>query len=371
MAAVPEERPLSLSARLFMAALPLALLVLVDLGLRISGINGVWRANKPTPLAMEDPDVMFRLRQNLEHTTQPSKPITLNPELVLPELSPFTVRTNGQGLRHDRLVTKRAPATGFRLITIGDSYTFGYGVDLEDTFAKQVERALRREHPEHPIEVVNAGQPGHSSVQGAAFYDQHLADIEAQAITVCYAANDYGISVLGYHTARRRFERGTNLLQRLRSVFLRSEIFVLFLRARERLHQRIRESKPYQFPDPKVLLGSPEDCSASIVRIVEAARARGVEHAFVMTQARVPGAVHEPTYREAARRAAELSGAVLVDAAAAMDRAMASHPEPPGGWSQTPHRFFVDPTHLSPEGNRVVADALLAAMAEASVPSWD
>ena len=112
--------------------------------------------------------------------------------------------------------------------------------------------------------MVNAGQPGHSSVQGLHYYRSDLSQYEADAITVCFGANDYGVSVLGYRTAGQRFRRGTNSLQKIRSVLLKSEIFVLFLKARERLNRRLQEARPYQFPPASELIGDPQDCTDSI-----------------------------------------------------------------------------------------------------------
>lgn len=56
----------------------------------------------------------------------------------------FAVRTNGRGLRDDR-ETAPAPAPGTKRVAfIGDSFTFGYGVEVEDATPRRLEEELTR-----------------------------------------------------------------------------------------------------------------------------------------------------------------------------------------------------------------------------------
>ena len=54
----------------------------------------------------------------------------------------FTARINAFGFR-DVEVAERAPPGRLRVLALGDSFTFGWGVELEDTWVKRVEAALR------------------------------------------------------------------------------------------------------------------------------------------------------------------------------------------------------------------------------------
>jgi hypothetical protein len=67
----------------------------------------------------------------------------------------FRFSTNGQGLRMDRDISQTPAAGVRRFITLGDSFTFGYGVEQNETYSAELERRLRAS--DVPAEVVNAG----------------------------------------------------------------------------------------------------------------------------------------------------------------------------------------------------------------------
>src|SRR3989344_7830887 len=69
--------------------------------------------------------------------------------ILLYELAPNTsseyadsiVKINSEGLRDYEYRIKK-PDNTFRIVVLGDSMVFGYGLDLEDTFPKFLERKL-------------------------------------------------------------------------------------------------------------------------------------------------------------------------------------------------------------------------------------
>lgn len=73
-------------------------------------------------------------------------------------LLPYRVYINSQGLRDNELIFKE----GFKIFCIGDSFTFGTGVNLEDTFVQKLEKQLRLSFPQLNVEVINAGHGGAS-----------------------------------------------------------------------------------------------------------------------------------------------------------------------------------------------------------------
>lgn len=68
----------------------------------------------------------------------------------------YTLRTNALGLRDDRaLVPKKSGV--LRVLVVGDSMTFGVGVEREQAFPAVLERALAMSLHSRPVEVVNCG----------------------------------------------------------------------------------------------------------------------------------------------------------------------------------------------------------------------
>ena len=69
------------------------------------------------------------------------------------------IKTNSQGLRDVEHSLKKEEGT-LRILGLGDSFTFGWGVKLEESFLKQLETSLTRETNRN-VEAINAGVPGY------------------------------------------------------------------------------------------------------------------------------------------------------------------------------------------------------------------
>ena len=68
------------------------------------------------------------------------------------------VKTNSQGVRDDVEHTWGKDSGTIRILGIGDSFTFGWGVSLEETFLKKLEHTLKQMTGVE-IETINAGVP--------------------------------------------------------------------------------------------------------------------------------------------------------------------------------------------------------------------
>jgi hypothetical protein len=71
-------------------------------------------------------------------------------------------RINSAGCR-DHEYPLHKSAGGLRAVVLGDSFTFGMGVNLEDTYPKQLERILQATRAR--VEIINCGVIGHSMWQ--------------------------------------------------------------------------------------------------------------------------------------------------------------------------------------------------------------
>jgi hypothetical protein len=77
-------------------------------------------------------------------------------EVFLTDEFEYTVRTNAYGIRDDEVGPKQEGVC--RIAVIGDSFTFGFGVGLEDAWIKMLTRHLGASGMQ--VEVLNLGEPG-------------------------------------------------------------------------------------------------------------------------------------------------------------------------------------------------------------------
>lgn len=100
------------------------------------------------------------------------------------------VAINSLGFRGAEITTPKPPNT-IRIMAVGDSITFGYGVSIEDTYAKALERRLN----EHPLagvryEVLNGGTLGGSLVDYLHFLYQKAALVQPDIVLIGLCLND-------------------------------------------------------------------------------------------------------------------------------------------------------------------------------------
>ena len=90
---------------------------------------------------------------------------------------------NQQGLRSDRLENKTSDK--FRILTYGDSETYGWSVSISDTWQRQMEKI------DPTIEVINFGIPAYN-VENIADHMKHtLPDFDPDMVIYFYNKNDY------------------------------------------------------------------------------------------------------------------------------------------------------------------------------------
>ena len=99
----------------------------------------------------------------------------------------FHITTNSQGFRTQEFSPKQ-PST-LRIVTIGDSSTFGWGVDDDYTYQALLETRLRRAGGPQ-VEVYNLGIPGATSRHGLAMLKHYALDLEPDVLIIGFGSND-------------------------------------------------------------------------------------------------------------------------------------------------------------------------------------
>ena len=101
------------------------------------------------------------------------------------------VRINSLGLR-DREFSLTKPPGVYRILMLGDSTTFGWGVAVNDTAAKMLERELNAQPPPgyQRFEVINAGTGNYDTVQEVTFYQTRGRKLHPDMVILVYFIND-------------------------------------------------------------------------------------------------------------------------------------------------------------------------------------
>lgn len=96
--------------------------------------------------------------------------------------------TNSRGYRDDERVLEKRPGTK-RLVSLGDSFAWGAGIEWDDTYAQRLARILPRRRRE-PWEVVQLALPGMSTVdQASQLHEEGLA-YAPDVVLLGYVLND-------------------------------------------------------------------------------------------------------------------------------------------------------------------------------------
>ncbi|MFC1853417.1 SGNH/GDSL hydrolase family protein [candidate division CSSED10-310 bacterium] len=101
----------------------------------------------------------------------------------------FKITSNSQGFRTKEF-SKRKGDHVLRAVALGDSSTFGWGVSSTQTFSHILEEKLNGALPDWDCEVLNLGLPGYTSVHGINLYDTLVASLAPDILIISFGAND-------------------------------------------------------------------------------------------------------------------------------------------------------------------------------------
>ena len=109
-----------------------------------------------------------------------------NARFTLPEHG--ELRTNALGLR-DGAVTIPKPRGEHRILSLGESSTWGHGVRQSDTYSTLLERMLTT--PSRTVNVINAGVPAYTIQQSAVYLAEEGARLQPNVVMVYHQTNDF------------------------------------------------------------------------------------------------------------------------------------------------------------------------------------
>jgi lysophospholipase L1-like esterase len=77
----------------------------------------------------------------------------------------------------------------YLIICMGDSVTYGFKMDRDQTYPAELEKLLESNFPQ--VRVVNLGQVGTSLIEGLKFYLESVRSLKPDLIILCYGVNDH------------------------------------------------------------------------------------------------------------------------------------------------------------------------------------
>ena len=196
---------------------PIVFVVLCDIVIRVSGVDTSVARNRnfeigvPTWLLgdenwvdiqrgrMDEPDgvraedvawlqhfeearyIQYKLKPSIEvDASNPFNDIELRKEVTFP------LRSNRDGFRTKEFAPRSAGV--MRIVTIGDSSTFGWGVGAEHTYQRLLEGRFANAGDE--VEVLNLGISGHTSRHGLSMFEHYVRGLDPDLLIISYGAND-------------------------------------------------------------------------------------------------------------------------------------------------------------------------------------
>ena len=100
----------------------------------------------------------------------------------------YSFTNNAWGLRGAREYNKEK-TTDFRILVLGDSFTYGLGVNDEQVFTVLLEKNLSRSG--RSVEVINAGIPGKGTDYALKFMQTRGLELDPDLVILCFNRTDY------------------------------------------------------------------------------------------------------------------------------------------------------------------------------------
>ena len=127
------------------------------------------------PLAQEDPVLSYVNNPNA------SARVT-GPEFTI------DYQISEQGFRDPMLHPPDVAGGTTRILLIGDSYTYGHGVQYEDSWVARVRERFRQDGK--AVDIINAGVPGYSTTQEVLYLKRLLPEYRPDIVVIGFVAHD-------------------------------------------------------------------------------------------------------------------------------------------------------------------------------------
>lgn len=192
--AEPELRKMSRKRRLAfrISAVVIALAISLyacEFAVYISGINNDFRS----PSVLQISTLPGNPTELLPHGFIPFASIqhwySTNPRGYFDQDNSIRHYFNSEGWRDSEHKLEK-PDNVFRILGVGDSYTFGQGVKREDLFLTHLNSLIAKDASGRQVEVINTGQPGYNTVMEKELLEARGFDYSPDLVLLSFVPND-------------------------------------------------------------------------------------------------------------------------------------------------------------------------------------
>jgi hypothetical protein len=127
---------------------------------------------------------------------------------------------NADGFRDDDFLREK-PATAFRIICLGDSWTYGQNVNVDDAYPRRLRALLEQEYLGARFEVLNVAVQGYASYHGVRLLRRFI-DFRPDVVVIAFAMNDFGM-----RGARERDPGRARVVETVGAILERIELYKL------------------------------------------------------------------------------------------------------------------------------------------------
>ena len=149
-----------------------------------------WGARVRYRRSLEKESHGFRFDSIFQRSQDPELVYELKPNSEIPGIDEKVV-INPDGFRDDPFPSTKKEGV-YRMILLGDSVAWGYGVDAKDAFPQLLEKGINEQVTDasHPVEIFNLAVMGYSTAQEARLLETRGLEYEPDLVIVAYVLND-------------------------------------------------------------------------------------------------------------------------------------------------------------------------------------
>jgi len=264
---------------------------------------------------------------------------------------------NSDRMRNPEVPVERGP-NDFRLLALGDSVTFGWGVLYEEAYPTLLAELLREARPGREIQVMNASCSGYTTHQGLEMLKRRGLKYRPDVVTIWLGWNDSVVWDGMTDAEHARLFAREHLLTS--SFTYRVLSYTLRRRGQEDVR---KERKETEAGLPRM---PPADYRARLREMVELARGNEISPGRGARAVLIQGCYRDQigsARKHGGRFEADEHQKAMAEVAKQLDVPMLSVCDAlyQAGVRK---KDFLDSGHLDPKGLRVVTDALFALLAE-------